>query len=648
MNSEKRENLSESFLNNKFVKNFLFLFSILLCFPNSFFSKNYLCLDNQPNKIELCLDQSWQTAINLALEKSFVFGKDFVFTYGPLGFLSTRVDIGIHPFYLLIFDLFIIANIAFIIWFVWKHYYNVSTILICLLLCYLSPLSDASFKMLMIMLFWLNIGFHKPSAKYFIVPFIISILSFFIKLNTSFLAIFIFYLFIIGSLIVHKKADLGKIVLAVLLPVGLFLSSCILNVDLAGYLKNGLELISSYNDSMNYISSSFTKYTIFVVLTSLLSLSGFTYLLFKNKKNLPTFISIFTFTLVLFVLFKQSLIRSDGLHLFAFFYFAPVLWLFCLLFLYDKSRLINVSVLFLSLITLLAGILPLRYDTKAAEFNPLNRFSYFSELISGKNTDAENRTFETYKLPDEIISMIGQKSVDIIPHNVNLIYFNHLNYNPRPVFQSYAAYSENLINLNRLKYESENAPDFVIFSNEILDNRYALFDDAGAKIALLENYAVSTSFNFNGNTYLLFERNPTEKQLRLGEPEFEMINFYQNYELKDLSKSYFIKIKIDYSLPGSILKIIYQPLSLKLIFNLDDGTSRELRAVNAILKGGVIVNPFVETDDDYEKFFKDETDQLKKIKSFHVEPLYNNNFEKLNLLNYTEPIKIETYEFSIN
>ena len=259
MKFEKIENLSESFLSNKFVKKFLFLFSIFLCFPNSFFSNYYLCTDNQPNKIELCLDQSWQTAINLALEKSFIFGKDFVFTYGPLGFFSTRVDIGINAFYLLLFDLFIIANIAYIVWFVWKRHYNFGTILICLLLCYLSPLSDASFKMLMIMLFWLNIGLQKPSAKYFIVPFIISILSFFIKLNTSFLAIFIFYLFIFGSFFIHKKLDFGKIILAILLPVFLIFSCWILNVDLAGYIKNGFELISNYNDSMNYFSSSFYK-----------------------------------------------------------------------------------------------------------------------------------------------------------------------------------------------------------------------------------------------------------------------------------------------------------------------------------------------------------------------------------------------------
>ena len=391
------------------------------------------------------------------------------------------------------------------------------------------------------MLFWLNIGFQKPSAKYFIIPFVISILSFFIKLNTSFLAIFIFYIFIFGSFFIHKKLDFGKIVLAILLPIFLIFSSWILNVDLAGYIKNGLELISNYNDSMNYFSSSFTKYNVFVVLTSLVSLSGFAYLLFKNKKNLQTLISIFTFSLVLFVLFKQALVRSDGLHLFAFFYFAPVLWLFCLLFLYKESRVVNISVLILSLITLFAGILPLRYDIKTAEFNPLNRFNYFAELIGGKNSEAENQTYENFKLPDEIISIIGQKTVDIIPHNVNLIYFNKLNYDPRPVFQSYAAYSENLINLNRQKYESENAPDFVIFSNEILDNRYALFDDAGAKIAILENYSVRKSFDFKGNTYLLLERNPSDKKFTLGEPNNQTINFYQKYDLKDVNQIVFYK-----------------------------------------------------------------------------------------------------------
>ena len=648
MTDEKGSQIAESFYGNKVVKYLLLALAVLLAFPNSLFSNYYLCTDFQPDRIEQCLDQSWHTALNLALEKSFIFGRDFVFTYGPLGFLSTRADIGISGFYLLLFDLFVAANVAYIVWFVWKKYYNIAAILLCLLLCYLSPFADASFKLLIIMVFHLCRSLEKPSAKHFIVPFVVTLLSFFIKLNTSFPAIFIFYIFLGASLLIHKKLDYAKIILAIIFPVCLILCCRIFNVAFFGYLANGWQLIDGYNDTMNYISPSFAKYDLLVAFSAFSSLLGFAVLFFKDRKNFAFAVILLTFAALLFVLFKQSMVRSDGTHLFAYFYFAPVLWLFCLLFVPKTSNLAKKLTVAFSFLILIAGILPLRYDVKAAEFSPLKRFNYAVSLFRDENIEAKNRSFENFRLPPEIIEIIGRKSVDIIPHNVDLIYFNNLNYAPRPVFQTYAVFTEKLLQLNRQKYEGDSAPEFVIFSNETNDNRYGFFDDAGAKIALLENYSVVKKFDFQDNDYLLFQKNTNKKIVILGEAKTAAINFYQDYMLEDLNKTYFVKVNIDYSLLGNASKFLYQPLILKMIFNLDDGTTREFRAVVPIVKSGVLINPFVETDADYESFFKGETIPLKKIKSLRFEPFYDNKFQKLNLLNYREPFKLELHEFSVN
>jgi hypothetical protein len=301
-----------------------------------------------------------------------------------------------------------------------------------------------------------------------------------------------------------------------------------------------------------------------------------------------------------------------------------------------------------SALTLLVGILPIRRDVRLAEFNPLGRFKYAADLLFGESSEAKKLTADSFRLPDEIRETIGSRSVDIIPHNVDLIYFNRLNYNPRPVFQSYAAFSDQLVNLNRKKYESPSAPDFVIFSNEALDNRYGFFDDTGAKIALLENYAVAKKFEFKGNEYLLFEKSANRKTVRFGEPANETLNFSQNYALPDPNKTYLCQIDLDYSALGNLSKFLYQPLNLKIVFALDDGREREFRAVVPILKSGVVINPLIESDVDHEMFFSGRTESLKKIKSFRLEPFYRNYFEKLNLLNYREPVKIEVRELIQN
>ena len=40
------------------------------------------------------LDASWQYGINAAFAKDLIFGKDVLFSYGPLGFLCCSMDIG--------------------------------------------------------------------------------------------------------------------------------------------------------------------------------------------------------------------------------------------------------------------------------------------------------------------------------------------------------------------------------------------------------------------------------------------------------------------------------------------------------------------------------------------------------------------------
>lgn len=50
-----------------------------------------------------------------AVRQNLIFGKDYVFTYGSLGLFYTRSATGISSFQLLFFDLFVVANLIFIL-----------------------------------------------------------------------------------------------------------------------------------------------------------------------------------------------------------------------------------------------------------------------------------------------------------------------------------------------------------------------------------------------------------------------------------------------------------------------------------------------------------------------------------------------------
>jgi hypothetical protein len=59
----------------------ILLICLALLFPNRF-SNNW-----RSNH----LDGAWEAALHFIWEKRLVFGRDVVFTYGPLGVLSTRL-----------------------------------------------------------------------------------------------------------------------------------------------------------------------------------------------------------------------------------------------------------------------------------------------------------------------------------------------------------------------------------------------------------------------------------------------------------------------------------------------------------------------------------------------------------------------------
>ncbi|MFM5960370.1 MAG: hypothetical protein ACKOQ2_24990, partial [Dolichospermum sp.] len=52
------------------------------------------------------------------------------------------------------------------------------------------------------------------------------------------------------------------------------------------------------------------------------------------------------------------------------------------------------------------------------------------------------------QLPDTIKNLVNCKTIDIIPWEISLVPANQLNWKPRPIFQSYSAYTKTLDNFN--------------------------------------------------------------------------------------------------------------------------------------------------------------------------------------------------------
>ena len=106
------------------------------------------------------LDPSWMIGINLARSNHLVFGKDIVFTYGPLGYLSTRLPIGVSSLHYVVWDVFLYSNIAYILIYAIRKlddYFSVFLVfLTSLLFSIISPTSiNLDYLFIIIMIFML-------------------------------------------------------------------------------------------------------------------------------------------------------------------------------------------------------------------------------------------------------------------------------------------------------------------------------------------------------------------------------------------------------------------------------------------------------------------------------------------------------------
>src|SRR6202040_4372562 len=76
-------------------------------------------------------------------------------------------------------------------------------------------------------------------------------------------------------------------------------------------------------------------------------------------------------------------------------------------------------------------------------------------------------------------------------------------WNPRPIIQSYSAYTPALVRLNEQHLRGPDAPEWVLFDLQSIDGRLPSLDDGLSWPALLDNYAFTS---YNGHFVLMHKK----------------------------------------------------------------------------------------------------------------------------------------------
>lgn len=207
-------------------------------------------------------------------------------------------------------------------------------------------------------------------------------------------------------------------------------------------------------------------------------------------------------------------------------------------------------------------------------------------------------------------------TVDVFPSKLFVAFAHGLNLQPRPVLQSYAAFTPALIERDARHFRGPNAPDHVLISVGAIDGRLPTMEDSTTWLELLSRYELTDS----SSAFLRLSRRPQPTLSLNDEPVFrQTVKWNEAVELPDdLSGPVWCQIHVKPSLPGRLASILYRlpEIYLKTQVGHDRNGDRTFRLLPGSAEAGFLISPRVETRDDLCRLWNRDTGaSLQDIRS---------------------------------
>ena len=187
-------------------------------------------------------------------------------------------------------------------------------------------------------------------------------------------------------------------------------------------------------------------------------------------------------------------------------------------------------------------------------------------------------------------------TTDIYPFDQSYLLASDNKWSPRPVFQSYSAYTPKLADMNRLHLVGPASPDNIVFSVQPIDQRLPPLDD-GLSWPVLMGLYKPVRYQ-DGYVYLEKRggsaRTPDVKSML--ERDYSM---GETVTIPDTRHPVFAKIRMKRTFTGHVLNILIKPEELRITVNFLDGSSRDYRFIPGMGEAGFVLSPLIENTSDF-------------------------------------------------
>jgi hypothetical protein len=550
------------------------------------------------------LDPAWELFLNHAYENSLSFGTEVIFTYGPLGFLFTPDYTGWEVDNRIFLELVLKGWVAlgFILLLVKTNLYLRIPLLAFVFLNPIWILQESSSVLSLGLLCWCVVCVLETGKKeygyYYLFAFFCGLLSL-VKFTLLMSSGFLIFLLTIYLLIKKEKKTaiiLNSLLFATFAIGWILLKQSLLN--LPAYLLNSWEMASGYGKSMAIYEPS----KVFAVgVTALLacSLSGFIILLetFDRRswqEKAKTFLPVLGIGFLLFLNWKHGFSRAD-LHVLVFFGFAPIAGIALTVFANKNcsriSSFISLAAVciccFLGVKWMLPNFFSTRCDTLTNSMK--KSFSILSDPSSYK-ADIENKFEMMTKAsqPTLLSSYVDDSTIDVWGNNQGQVIYRGLNYQNRPVFQSYSAYTPRLQKLNASFFEDDSRPEFLLFNLDTIDNHFPPSDDASAFIEVYHRYSPVLQSDDG-----LLMRSNEETSFKLEKIDEKTIAWGQKYSLKETNQTLILRVHTTTSFAGKVRNLLYKPPPAKIRIFDSKKSNITYNFIPSSWENGVLINPII-------------------------------------------------------
>jgi hypothetical protein len=583
------------------------------------------------------VDQSFEQPLDFFFKHHAQAGVDYIFTYGPLGWLfSTAYD----P------DLF---------WhkYIWEVVINAIVALVSVAVLARQP--DIFTKVLYALVFFLYLVGDPYGIRDFFFPYLVlslTLLQFDERLPrvvqvlglavVAVLAWVKFSLFILAAgylsiLVAYRVAT--KRPRAAAIAVGIFSVSLLAAWvaagqslhSLPGYFSSSLEISRGYTEAMSFpgdpwrLGLALAMIALNLALIPTLDWSG------VPKPRRWAYLAVFS--VGLFFQWKHGIVRPDW-HTTAFFAYA-----LCLPFLLfmawgtsGRRRNLRLAVVAGNLLLVTEGsellgvpaiLVPkgqtMTYSAWLDQYCRHLIANYHGLVFPGrlKGSLESRKTREAqiwrsyFPRTDALSRMRPGATVDVIHYEQGLAFLHGFTPRPRPVFQSYAAFGPVLLRANAAFYRSDQAPDYVVVSRLAMDSHFPALEDSQALFEILERYEPvlfenhsililkKSTLQANGERqqgkdagHLDIPRSPVApRPSPLGSREApdkllreRVLAFNERLELGDISDTYqTISIRLQPTSWGRFRSFLFRPPEVKIRVTASDAkTVDEIRSCLAL------------------------------------------------------------------